>query len=349
MTPLDHASDTPAHLGPRADWADHLDADMKAVLDALSDLRPQAIETLTPEEARRQPTLADGAMEVLRQKKLDRKDDGIATRDFTIPGPGGELKARLYGMQVETTTDAAAQVPVVVYFHGGGFVIANLDVYDASPRALAAKTGCIVVSCDYRLAPEHPFPAAHDDAFAAYKWVVQNAASFGGDPQKIAVLGESAGGNLACNVSIRARDEGLTAPLVQVLVYPVAQIDMNTESYVDYATAKPLNKTMMQWFVQHYLGGPEGASDPRINLVAANLAGLPHTCILNAEIDPLRDDGAKLEEALKVADVKVDRHLYSGVTHEFFGMGAVVHKANKAEDHAAHELKKAFGLGLVFI
>ena len=353
-----YAPSPPLRVEPKAfappdgsvDWTAKLDKDMAAVLDALSDLRPQPIEVLTPEEARRQPTAADGGEEVVRAKKLDRVEDlKVATRDLTIPGPGGEIAARLYAPDGKHAFDPEQPLPVVVYFHGGGFVIADLNVYDASPRALARFGHCLVVSCDYRRAPEHPFPAAHDDAFVAYKWVVENAASLGGDPMKIAVVGESAGGNLACNVSIRARDEGVTQPLTQVLVYPVAQIDMTTDSYVEYAHAKPLNKAMMEWFVKHYLGGPAGAADPRINLVAADLAGLPPTTILNAEIDPLCDDGEKLEAALKTANVEVHRHVYAGVTHEFFGMGLVVKDALKAENAAAHALKKAFGTGLAFI
>ena len=329
------------------DWTEKLDGDMKAVLDAMSDLRPQPIEVLTPDEARRQPTAADGANEILRKTKLDRVDDlKIATKDFIIPGPAGDLQARLYGPEVKHKDDAKP-LPVVLYIHGGGWVIADLNTYDASPRAIARFAHCIVVSVHYRQAPEAPFPAAHDDCFAAWKWVVQNAAHFGGDPEKIAIVGESAGGNMACATSIRARDEGVQSPLAQVLVYPVAQNDLTTESYTKFAHAKPLNKPMIEWFVKHYLGGPDGTADPRINLVAANLAGLPTTSILNAEIDPLCDDGEKLETALKAAGVETHRHVYSGVTHEFFGMGLVVKKAALAEQTCAHTLKKAFGTAIL--
>lgn len=330
-----------------ADWTEKLDGDMKRVLDRFSDFDPQPIETLTAEEARRQPTPADAAQALLREDGKDEAADlKIATRDFEIPGPGGPIPARLYGPETDGHTDK--KLPVVVYWHGGGFVIAdNLNVYDSSPRAIAKFANCIVVSCHYRLAPENKFPAAHDDAFAAYQWTVENAASFGGDPDKIAVMGESAGGNLAANVAILARDRGVQAPLAMVLVYPLAQNDMETASYRTFANAKPLNKPMLKWFVEKYLNSEAEAADPRINLVAADLKNLPPATILRAEIDPLQDDGRLLGDAIEAAGGKVHDHLYEGVTHEFFGMGLVVKKAAAAEQAAAHDLKKAFGTALL--
>ena len=332
--------------GPRADWADRLDGDMKAVLDEVALLNPQAIETLTPEVARQQPTPADGAMRVLRERGLDSKAElGIATRDFDIPGPAGPLKSRLYAP--ETDKAEPKPLPVVVYFHGGGFVIADINVYDAGARAIAKFADCIVVSVGYRLAPENKFPAAHDDAFAAYTWVTQNAASFGGDPDRIAVAGESAGGNLALATAIAARDGGIKTPLWMGLVYPLAGNDLNTESYQEFATAKPLNKPMIEWFVGHYTNSAADTSDPRINLLGADLRGLPGATIINAEIDPLATDGERLERALKDAGVEAHRHLYKGVTHEFFGMGLVVKDAAVAEQTVAHGLKKAFGTAIL--
>ncbi len=332
--------------GPRAAWADKLDGDMKEVLDEMAALNPQPIETLTPEVARQQPTPADGALRVLRRRGLDSKMElGVATRDFEIPGPAGPLMCRLYGP--ETGKGGAKPLPVVVYFHGGGWVIADINVYDSGARAIAKFADCIVVSVGYRLSPENKFPAAHDDAFAAYRWVVDNAASFGGDPDRIAVAGESAGGNLACATAIAARDAGVKPPLWMALVYPVAGNDLNTESYQAYAHAKPLNKPMIEWMVGHYTNSMADTSDPRINLVSADLRGLPGATIINAEIDPLCTDGERLERALKAADVKVHRHVYHGVTHEFFGMGLVVKDAAVAEQAVAHDLKKAFGTAIL--
>ncbi|RYY09371.1 MAG: alpha/beta hydrolase, partial [Chitinophagaceae bacterium] len=194
----------------------------------------------------------------------------------------------------------------------------------------------------YRQAPEHKFPTAHNDAFAAYEWTLNNAASIKGNPKKIAIVGESAGGNMACNVSIMARDKKIMLPLHQVLVYPVANNDMNAESYIKYAAAKPLNKPMMEWFSKHYLPNMAAAADPRISLVKANLKGLPSTTLIGAEIDPLQSDGKLLSEKLKDAGVNVDYKLYNGVTHEFYGMATVVPDAKDAQKLAADNLKKAF-------
>ena len=333
------------HPSERSDKP-HMDGDMEKVLEALAELNPQPIETLTPEEARRQPTPADGAMAVLRRRGMDKMSDlNIATRDFTIPGPAGAIQARLYGPETDGPTDK--RLPVVVYFHGGGWVFADLDVYDSTPRGIARFGNCIVVSCHYRQAPENKFPAAHEDAFAAYRWVLENAQAFGGDADKIAVMGESAGGNLALNVSITARDEGVKPPVYQVLVYPVAGADMNTPSYLEHEHAKPLNKAMMEWFVRHALEQPAQARDPRIDLVNADLSNLPDATIINAEIDPLCSEGEQLAQRLEQAGSEVRHHTFKGVTHEFFGMGLVVKDAAAAQTMAAHNLARAWGTAIL--
>jgi acetyl esterase/lipase len=313
---------------------------MQDVLDEMAKLGAKPFEHLSPQEARQQPTPADAVKSLLKKDGKNPADDlGVTTGDITIPGPAGSIEARVYqsgGKQGEA-------LPVVVYWHGGGWVFADLDVYDSSPRALAKATGAIVVSCHYRQAPEHKFPAAHEDAWAAYLWVVQNAHSFGGDPTRIAVMGESAGGNLACNVAMMARDEGEVEPVHQVLVYPVAGNDTNTFSYRQNAAAKPLSKAGMEWFVSHVFTSPTEAADPRINLVSANLADLPPTTIIGAEIDPLRTEGQQLARRLEDAGIEVDYELYEGVTHEFFGMGLWLKEAKAAEAHVAARLKAAFG------
>jgi acetyl esterase len=277
-------------------------------------------------------------MALMEKYKIPVPPANIDTLGKDIPVNGGNIHVRVY------TPKSTGPFPVIVYYHGGGFVIANLDVYDASAKTLADKTGAIVVSVAYRLAPEHKFPTAHNDAFAAYKWVVDNAASLKGDPKKIAVAGESAGGNLAVNVAIMARDKGIAKPVHVLAVYPVAQSDMNTESYKKYAAAKPLDKPMMEWFVKNYLNSMAEAKDPRINLVAANLKGLPSTTIITAQIDPLQSDGMMLTDKLKAAGVTVDSKNYDGVTHEFFGMGTVVPEAKDANMYAVEQLRKAFGM-----
>jgi acetyl esterase len=319
------------------------DHSMQEVLDAMEARGLTPPWTLSPQEARQQPTPADGAKDMMRERGIDPNDDmGIATKDFEIPGPDGAIKARLYGKQNDDGSK-----PVVVYFHGGGWVIADIDVYDATPRALAKATDCIFVSCHYRQAPEHKFPAAHEDAWAAWEWITQNAQQFGGDGERFAVMGESAGGNLAANVSIRARDGGGVQPLVQVLVYPIASDDTNSPSYVENADAKPLNKPFMEWFFKHVFEDPSQCADPRNNLLSADLSRLPPTTLIAAEIDPLRSEGHRLSQLLEEAGNDVSYTCYDGVTHEFFGMALVVKDAAAAQTRVAGAIKKELGIGVM--
>lgn len=214
-------------------------------------------------------------------------------------------------------------------------------MYDATPRALSNSVGAVVVSAHYRQGPEHKFPAAHEDAFAAYKWTVENAIKIRGDPSRIAVSGESAGGNLANAVSMAARDQKFPLPVQQLLVYPVAGADMNTPSYQENANAKPLNIPMMKWFFDHASNSAD-ANDPRLVQLKAELTGLPSTAIVTAQIDPLRSDGEMLAQKLQGAGLRVSLRNFSGVTHEFFGMGAIVPAAKGALAFASTELKSAF-------
>lgn len=318
---------------------------MQKVLDALAGLGGKPIETLSPQEARLQPTPTDAVKKILRETVKD--DDptlGIQTRDIIIDGAAGPLQARVYSPNLESDD----LKPLVVYFHGGGFVIADLDVYDGGPRGISRFADVVVLSVHYRQAPENKFPAAHDDAVAAWKWALANAQTIGGDPQRIAVMGESAGGNLAINVSIAARDQGLAAPKHQVLVYPLVGKDLNNESYVENATAKPLNKPMIEWFVKHTFDDPSQTSDPRVDVVgAADVSGLPSTTVICAEIDPLRTEGEQLAEKLEAAGVDVRHKTFNGSTHEFFGMALVLPDAAVAQQFAAHELKRAFGTAIL--
>lgn len=322
------------------------DAQMQAVLDALAKLGGKPIETLTPEEARQQPTPADAVMALLKEQGKPTTPEAVGKiTDTTFPGPGGAVPVRIYTpATTATAANAAAALPVILYIHGGGWVIADLDTYDASPRALANAANAIVVSTHYRQGPEHKFPAAHDDTLAAYKWVLANASKWGGDPKKVALVGESAGGNMAANIAIAARDQKLQAPVHQVLVYPVANNDLNSPSYVENANAKPLNKPMIEWFVKHYIGNADGAADPRIALAKQpNLAGLAPATIVLAQIDPLRSDGEVYAEKLKAAGTQANVIRFDGVTHEFFGMGAAVDKAKDAVQQVGAKLKMAFG------
>lgn len=310
---------------------------MQDVLDELAALGGKPIEQLTPLEARRQPTPTDAVKALLKKKGKEITPEPVAAvEDKYITGPGGDIAIRIY------TPEGRGPFPVIVYIHGGGWVIADLDVYDSSPRALANAAKAIVVSTHYRLAPENPFPASHEDVFAAYQWVRENAVSFGGDSDRIAVAGESAGGNMAAAVSLMAREQNVPLPVHQVLIYPVAGTDMGTPSFQEHADAKPLNKAMMEWFGKHELQSPQDKKDPRIDLLNANLKGLPSATIITAEIDPLRSGGKSLAEKLEAAGVEVDYKNYEGVTHEFFGMGAVLNEAKDATKLAARNLAKAF-------
>jgi len=314
------------------------DAQMQAVLDKLGGLNGKPIEGLTPAEARTQPTPTDAVKALLAaQGKPAAPPPGVTLTTRTIPGAGGAMPTNVY------TPDGAGPFPVIVYYHGGGWVIGTKDVYDGGARGLALAANAVVISSDYRLAPEHKFPAAHDDALAAYRWALANAASIKGDPKRVALAGESAGGNLAVATAIAARDQKLQAPLAIISVYPIAGRDTTTASYVEHAAAKPLNRPMMAWFFDKYQRTPADVADWRVNLVGADLKGLPPTTIINAQIDPLRTEGEMLAERMRAAGVSVEQKTYDGVTHEFFGMAAVVDKAKDAQAMAGTALKKAFG------
>ncbi len=323
---------TPATMGKP-------DPQMQAVLDQLAALGGKPIETLTAQEARQQPTPTDAVMALLKKEgKSTAPDPAVESVDKSITTSTGALPARIY-----TPKNGAGPFPVIVYYHGGGWVIADKKVYDGGARALSKLANAVVISVDYRQGPEHKFPAAHDDAYATYEWALANAASLKGDPKKIALAGESAGGGLAVATAIMARDKKAQMPLAIVSVYPIAGTDTNTPSYIENAAAKPLNGPMMSWFFDNYLNGPDDKSNTRVNLVAANLAGLPPVTIINAQIDPLRSEGEMLADKLKAAGVTTEQKTWSGVTHEFFGMSAAVDKAKEANQWAADALKRAFG------
>ena len=317
------------------------DDDQLELAKAHESLGPKAIEKLDVAEARRQPTAADAVAVLLRQQGRSTAPEDLVpdvhASSTTVAGAAGSLPATVY------TPSGTGPFPVILYFHGGGWVIANKEVYDGGARGLAHASGAIVVSVDYRQAPEHRFPAAWDDALAAYKWLTENAATLNGDPARLALAGESAGGNLAVATAIAARDAGLPKPLHVLSVYPVAQTSLNTESYIENAIAKPLNRAMVKWFVDHLVRSEDDLKDTRLQLIESNLSRLPPVSIINARLDPLRSDGAKLEDALRNANVPVERREYEGVAHEFFGAAAVLQKARDAQAFAGQRLREAFG------
>jgi acetyl esterase/lipase len=318
------------------------DADMRAVLDAQQALGARPIADLSVAAARRQPTPADAARRVLRSSGRDASPRPMPqVSNVTIPGSAGPLQEWLYGPR-----QAEGPLPMIVYWHGGGWVIADLETYDASARALATETGAIVLSVHYRQGPEDRFPAAQDDAVAANRWAMANARRLGGDPNRIAVAGESAGGNLAANVAIAARGAGLPRPVHQLLVYPVAGTDTTVPSFRENANAMPLNPDTIHWFLQYYTRGSQDLRGPRLDLVGrADLRGLPPTTIVLAEIDPLRSGGEALARRLRESGVLVELRTYQGTRHEFFGLGSTVADARAAQDFAGGRLRAAFASG----
>lgn len=320
--------------GPAPAWGANLHPEMQTVIEQLTAMSgPTPMSKLTPAEARKAPSATDATMAVMQKFNVPTPPVTADTMSrMLMPG----VKVRIY-----TPKGATGTLPVIVYYHGGGWVIANLDTYDPSVRALVEQTGAIVVSVAYRQAPENKFPTAHNDSFAAYQWTLKNAASFKGDPARVAVAGESAGGNLACAVSMMARDKKVPMPKHQLLVYPIAGYDMNTPSYLANTQTKPLNKDLMAWFFTHYLRTPADGKSPMIDLVHANLKGLPPTTLITDQYDPLMSEGKMLADNLQKAGVPVKYQNYEGVTHEFFGMAAVVPEAKQAQALASGELKSA--------
>ncbi|HEY0918672.1 alpha/beta hydrolase [Devosia sp.] len=328
-----------AAAAPGGDPLARADADMKHVLDVLAGLGPKPIEQCSAPEARAQPGLAQALARLLR---TGPDDQGVAMEFRMIPGPAGDIRARVYTPRRDGGNGGAA--PLLLYLHGGGWVIGDLDSYDATPRALARRCGAVVVSAHYRQAPEHRFPAAHLDSYAAWQWLLANAEALGGAAAKAAVVGEGSGANMAVNIALRARHEGAPVPLHLGLVTPMAGGDPSLPSYAENAEARPLNTATVRWFLRKALRDREAAADPRLRLAErADLGGLPPTTIVLAEIDPLRSEGEALADALRRSGVWVDCTTYDGVTHQFFGLAQVVNKAMFAQAQMARNLLEAFG------
>jgi acetyl esterase len=322
--------------GPKPAWGKDMKDQMAAVIEKLVSYNDQPLTSLSAKEARKQHSPADAAMDVMKEHNIIPPASGVDTVNKRIAVKNGEITIRIY-----TPKTGKDNYPVLVYFHGGGWVIADLNTYNASAETLSKLVNAVVVSVAYRQAPEHKFPTAHNDCFAAYEWVLKNAPLIKGDPGRIAVVGESAGGNLAASVCMMARDKKIKMPLHEVLVYPIAGYNFNTPSYEESDSIKPLNADLMKWFFEKYLKKPSDGKSPWISLVTADLSGLPPTTIVAAEYDPLRSEGKLLSENLSKAGVNTKYKLYEGTTHEFFGMAALVPEAKEAQTMVAEELKKA--------
>ncbi|MFP8878133.1 MAG: alpha/beta hydrolase, partial [Myxococcota bacterium] len=265
-------------------------------------LDPQARFVLDQLEAVGMPDFANVDPETARNLTsagiIPSTEAVAAIDDRTIPGPDGEIPVRIY------TPEGTGPFAVLVFFHGGGWVICGLDSHDGICRTLANKVGCVVVSVDYRLAPEHPFPAAPEDCFAATTWVAANAASIGADPDRIAIGGDSAGGNLAAAVALMAREHGGPALCHQMLVYPVTNHSFDTPSYTDNAEGYLLSRNAMRWFWGHYLSSDADGDNPLASVLRVeDLSGLPPAHVVTAEFDPLRDEGEAYASRLRDAGV----------------------------------------------
>ncbi|MGN9914520.1 alpha/beta hydrolase [Phytohabitans sp. LJ34] len=257
-----------------------------------------------------------------------------------IPGPDSDLDARLY----RPAGAPDGPLPLLAYFFGGGWVLGSLETSDGICRRLCADAGCLVVSVAYRLAPEHPFPAAPRDCHAAVTWLAAHAAELGGDPARLAVAGDSAGGNLAAAVTLQARDAG-PALAAQVLVYPNVAYGADTPSMRDNTDPFFFNRTSVDWYWGHYLADPADAGDPLASpLRADSLSGLPPALVVTAEYDPLRDEGEQYAERLRAAGVPVELARYDGMTHGFFTMTGTLAAAREATARVAEYLRKAFGV-----
>jgi len=322
-----------------------LDPQAQRILDTFAALEPQPFEILTPDQARNQPTPMDAVMQILKEDGKPTEPESVASvEDVTIPGPGGDLPVRIY-----TPADAGdGPLPVVLWIHGGGWVLFTVDTYDASCRGIANKTGAIVVSPEYRRAPEHVFPAAHDDVLATYHWVRDNAPSFGGDPTRVAIGGESVGGNMTAATTLQLLQAGEAPPAAQVLVYPLTTGEQFGESMADAADARPLNRPLLSWMAMHAFDGvPAAVTDPRVDLLSVppeQLSGMPPTLVITDERDVLRSQGEEFARHLEKAGVQVTATRYEGVMHEFFGAAAVLDKADQAQWQAADHLKAGFAV-----
>jgi acetyl esterase len=303
-----------------------LDPQARAYLDRIQELGIPGIGELPPEEAR---STQDEAAATVFGPVPD-----VAWQDRELPGPAGPIPVRVYRPEEEPA-------PVLLYFHGGGWVLGGLNTHHGACATVADLAGCVVCSVDYRMAPEHRFPAALEDAWAVTSWAAEHAEELGGRPGALAVGGDSAGGNLAAVCALRARDAGL--PLAhQLLVYPVTDADLDTSTYRDFADGYYLTAYAMRWFWDHYLPDGDRFQPDASPLRADDVSGVAPALVITAEFDPLRDEGEAYARRLEQAGVPVTLSRYDGMIHGFFRMPAVIDRANDALAEASAAVKAAF-------
>ena len=303
-----------------------LDPQAQAWLDRMRELGAPGLGEVPPEEAR---AVQDETAATIFGPVPD-----VAWEDRSLPGPAGPIPVRVYRPGDEPA-------PVLAYFHGGGWVLGGLNTHHGVCATLAQLSGCVVCSVDYRLAPEHRFPAAVDDGWASTTWLAEHAEEIGGRPGALAVGGDSAGGNLAAVCALRARDAGLPLAL-QLLVYPVADADLETSTYREFADGYFLTAYSMHWFWDHYLPGGDRFHPDASPLRAEDVSGAAPAVVITAGFDPLRDEGEAYARRLEEAGVPVTLTRYDGMIHGFFRMPAVMDKANDALAEAAGALRGSF-------
>jgi len=311
----------------------HPDAEM--LLELMRAAGRPAFETLSPVEAREAYAASRAALQ-------PPPDEVAEARDVSIPGPGGALRLRLY--RGAGTSDAGA-LPALLYLHGGGWLFGDLDSHDGVCRRLANLAACRVIAVDYRLAPEHRFPAALDDAVAALAWTAAHAAELGVDPARIAVGGDSAGGNLAAVLAIMGRDGAAPAPVFQLLLYPAVDLTMMSGSYARITDGVPLTASTMRYFVDHYTPEPTQRLDWRASpLRAESLAGTAPALVLTVAHDPLADEGRAYAERLEAEGVRVAALHLADQIHGMLTMGRVISAGDAVLQYAAAALRDAWRL-----
>jgi acetyl esterase/lipase len=331
----DAARARPSGLQAEPDYLHRLDTDMRHVLEVHAGLGGRPIESCKVAEARALPGLDEALRRIIRNDV----PSGVETTVRSIPGPAGGIDARLYA----PADGADTARPAILYFHGGAFVVGGLDDCEATPRALARRMGAVVVSSHYRQAPEHRFPAAHEDAWAAWRWLLTAVGELGADPARLAIVGEGSGGNLAVNVALRAAAEGLGTPRHLVLITPMATMDFDLPSHRENLGTRPLSTADLKWASRKLFRRKAEMADPRIDLIErTDLGALPPTTVVLAEHDPLRSEGQALAAHRRRSGVWVDEQVYEGVTHGFVGLSRVVNKAVFAEGRMARNLTAAF-------
>jgi acetyl esterase len=302
---------------------------VETFLQQLNAAEGPAFESLSP---------ADARVAFTGLSLLDAKEEVAKVEDRTVPGPAGDVPIRVY---TPNLPDGAAPTGIVLFTHGGGFVVGDLDSHDGSCRMLANRSGAVVVAVDYRLAPEASAPAALEDSVAALTWAVEHRAELGATNDKVAVAGDSAGGNLAALLCLRSRD--LSGPEIafQLLVYPCTDLSLGHPSIIENGEGHLLTRTGMEWFMAHYLGNVD-PKDPTVSpLFVDSCIGLPPAMVITAEFDPLRDEGEAYAERLRADGVPVEAIRYDGQIHGFFGRATILDDARDAIDRAGAALKGA--------